>query len=796
MFRPFVYISVSFITGIFLQSIFSFSDISLISAAISFFLLSLFNYLKDKILHSFKILLISILFLGGLHLSLDDAILPENHIKNLVSSRKIKTEKIAEIFFILSDTPDKFEDSLRMKASLTKISQAGKQYKTNGKITVFCRASKPGNPGKVEISPQPGDVCRIVTKLKPIQKYRNGIEKRYENYMMREKIFFSANVASAEAIQIIKKNQSFSIGSYAGSLKAKLTGKIEESFNDQQTASLIKAITLGSIDEELSKLRYQFRMGGIFHIVSVSGIHFSILAVSLIFIFKSLGMSLKKRYLLTTFMLIFFCVMVGAHPSVLRATLMACLYFSARLLSRKGDFINIISFAAFIILLLNPMDLFSPGFQFTFIVSFFIYFSLIQFDKGKNKGILRKTHQAMLISAAAFLAALPLNAYHFNQVSFISLLNNILLVPLMFVAMNAAFIFFVLIIFAIPLTGLIQPVLSVTCKCIIKLTSLSSDIPFLSYRIPTPDIIFVFAYFSFLIILFIKVKNGSKYKMPGIIFSILLVIIALHPFPREKPNVAEVHMLDVGQGLSIFIETANGRVILIDGGGTFNYSDFIGERVVSRFLWNKGIGSIDIIILSHSHFDHIGGLWPVARNFKIKEFWENGLNPQQDIGYQLLIQNLDSGCRRILVREGFKRKIDNVEFRCLSPEKKVKTPAKTRNEDSIVMQIQIPTFTFLETGDIESGIEEELVRKYGEDLHSDILQAGHHGSSKGTTLDFLSNVKPGAVLISAGKGNIFNFPADNLTRRLRELGIKIFRTDFEGKISISATSNGYQISTE
>jgi len=796
MFRPFAYISVSFITGIFLQSIYSFSDISLIAAAVSFFLLSLFIYLKDKILPSFLFLIISILFLGCLHLSLDDAILPENYVKNLVSSGKIKTDKTAEIYFILSDPPDKFEDSLRMKVSLTEIRQMGKRYKTNGTITVFCRAPKPGNPGRVEAGPQPGDLCRIVAKLKPMQKYRNGMEKRYEEYRIREKIYFSANAASTEAIHIIKKNESFSIGAFTGSLKAKLTAKINENFADPQVASLIKAITLGSVDEELSKLRYQFRMGGIFHIVSVSGIHFSILAVSLIFIFKGLGVSLKKRYSLTILMLIFFCLIVGAYPSVLRSTLMACLYFSAHLLSRTNDFINTISLASFIILLLNPMDFFSPGFQFTFVVSFFIYFSLIQFDNKEKRGIWRKAHQAALVSAAAFLASLPLNAYHFNQVSIISLLNNILLVPLMFIAMNAAFIFFIFVILGIPLAGLLQPVLSITCKCIIQLSSLSFDVPFLSYRIPTPNILLVFVYFSLLIILYIRVKNGSEYKMPGIIFSIILIIIALHPFPRERPKGAAVHMLDVGQGQSIFIETASGKTILIDGGGTYTYSEFIGERIISRFLWNKGIGSIDLLILTHSHFDHVGGLWPVARNFKIKEFWENGLNSQQDKGYKLLLENLDTGCRRISVREGFQRKIDSIEFRCLSPVKSLKTRAKTRNEDSIVLKILTPSFTFLLTGDTESGIEEELVRKYGAYLQSDILQAGHHGSSKGTTLDFLSNVKPNSALVSAGKGNIFNFPADNLTRRLRKLGIKIFRTDFDGKISISSANNGYRISTE
>jgi competence protein ComEC len=778
MFRPFAYISVLFITGIFLQSIFGFSDISLIAGAASFFLLSIYQYFKDKINFSFNFLLISIIFLGGLHLSLDDAILPESNIKNLVSSGKINPDKPAEIIFRLSNAPDKFEDSLRISANLTGIRQSGKQCKANGTITVFCRIPKPGNPGKTETGPQPGDICRIVAKLKPMQQYRNGMGNRYEEYRIREKLYFSANVASVKAIHILKQNESFSIGAFAGSLKAKLTAKIDENFSDVQVASLLKAITLGSVDEELSKLRYQLRMGGIFHIVSVSGIHFSILAVSLIYILKKLGISLRKRYIITIFALIFFCFIVGAFASVLRATLMACLYFSARLLSRTSDFTNTISLASFIILLLNPMDLFSPGFQFTFIVSFFIYFSLSQFDNREKHGIWRKAHQAALVSAAAFLASLPLNAYHFNQVSIISLLNNILLVPLMFIAMNAAFIFFILVIFGIPLAGLITPILSITCKCVIQLSSLAFDIPILSYRIPTPNIILVFAYFSLLIVLYIRIKNKSEYKILGIIFLIMLFIIAFQPYPHEKSKGAAIHMLDVGQGQSIFIETAGGKTILIDGGGTFNYSEFIGERIISRFLWNRGIRSIDILILTHSHFDHVGGLWPVARNFKIKEFWQNGLNPQQDIGYKLLRQNLDSGCRSILVQEGFRRKIDNIEFRCLSPEKRLKTPAKSKNEDSIVLQILTPSFTFLLTGDTESNIEEELVKKYGTDLRSNILQVGHHGSSKGTTLDFLSNVRPDAALISAGKGNIFNFPADSIIQRLRGLGIKIFRTDF------------------
>lgn len=794
MFRPFTYISAAFISGIIIQSILSLTDTGLIFSSIICMIISIALFFNNSINRSFIFLIVTFFFLGGLHLASEDGTLPENHIKNLVAYGRLDTEKTAEIIFKLSDFPEPVENGYRLKCNAMRIRQKTKSYDCEGIFTVFCRST--GNEKSVDDihSLAAGDTCRIISKLRPIQRYMNGFEGRYEDYRIREKQYFTSSVPSLQAVQVIKKASKWNISNLAHAQKAGLAAKIDRYFRNEE-ASVLKAVTLGSVDEELTDLRHQLRMSGIFHIVSVSGIHFSILAVSLIFFFKLIGLPLKRRYSFTILFLIFFCLIVGAYPSVLRATLMACLYFAAKLLSKESDFLNTISLASLVILLLNPMNLFSPGFQFTFIVSFFIFHFLEKFSNPETHGVSRKSSEILLVSAAAFLASLPLNAYHFNQISIISILNNILLVPLMFIAMNGALIFFLIVIIGVPLVGLIEPILSIVCRCIIELSAMSYNVPFLSYRIPAPHILLLIIYFIILMNIIYRIKMRKRYLFQSIVFAIIAFIIAIHPISPSETDGTTLEMLDVGQGQSIYIKTSEGKCILIDGGGNNSYSEFMGERILSKFLWSKGIKKIDVLILTHSHYDHIGGLWPVARNFRVSEFWENGLNPKDDVGYKLLKDNLDPKCEKTIIREGFSRNIDDIQILCLSPEKSQDVPLKTRNDDSLVLLFKGDSFSFLITGDIEAQIAEKIAEKYGESVRADILQVPHHGSPKSISELFYSKARPHSALISAGKGNIFGFPSNKILKLLKTNGISVFRTDFQGKISITQSDGLNMINT-
>lgn len=795
MFRPFFYITVSFIAGIIFQTQLGLDAGCYIAVSILLFIRAAVLFFKDKLNNSFILTITVFFFLGGLHLSLEDAILPENHIKNLAAFGKINLEKNAEIKFRLLDIPDITDDECKLRCKIEEIKQHGKTFKATGLLTVFCGSTNVQKDSTNHRYPTAGDFCRIVSKVKQIQTYRNETESRFSDFRIREKQYFTANISSLEAVNVIEKRNILNIRNLALSQKANLAEKIDKYFPDSQESSLLKAVTLGTVDEEMTKLRYQLRMGGIFHIVSVSGVHFSILAVSLVFAFKWLGASLKQRYVFTILSLIFFCFLVGAYPSVLRATLMACLYFTAKLLGKMNDFLNTISLACFVILMINPMNLFSPGFQFTFIVSYFIYYFL---EGRKSTGRSRlqfKLYEVFLVSFAAFLASIPLNAYHFNSVSIISLLNNILLVPLMFVVMNGALLFFIFALTGIPLIFLIKPVLSIACNLILKLSTLCSNISVMSYRIPTPSIWLVLFYFLLLVIIMNKKKKSEKLRLNLMIFIFLLFLIIVYPFPRSIKSAAEMEMIDVGQGQSIFIKTQGGKTILIDGGGNHSCSEFMGERVISRFLWNKGIKSIDLLILTHAHYDHAAGLWPVARNFRIKEFWENGLNPLQDEPYKMLMENLDKNCLKRTIREGYTRKTDGLEILCLSPETDAAMSEKAKNNDSLVLFFKSVGLRFLITGDIETETADDLSFRYGNSLKADILQVPHHGSFNGLSTEFLDFIKPKIALLSVGKGNIFGFPSEKVMNSLLKKQIKIYRTDYNGKIKIGILNKKLSVQT-
>lgn len=249
----------------------------------------------------------------------------------------------------------------------------------------------------------------------------------------------------------------------------------------------------------------------------------------------------------------------------------------------------------------------------------------------------------------------------------------------------------------------------------------------------------------------------------------------------NEPNTSSgdmyVHFIDVGQGDSIFIEFANNETMLIDAGEKDQ-----SDKIVT-YIFEQGHDTLDYVIATHVHSDHIGGMAEVLNNFKIKNFYMTEAKATTKTYDNMMLAVKDSKANVHYVSTGdMIINEDNLVVEVIAPNK----VGKDQNNNSIVVKLRYDDNDFLFTGDMEN--EEDVVG-----MKCDVLKVGHHGSETSTSEKFLDEVEPDYAVISCGLHNSYNHPSDKTLNMLESRGIKIFRTDIQGTIVFK--SNGKDIST-
>ena len=248
--------------------------------------------------------------------------------------------------------------------------------------------------------------------------------------------------------------------------------------------------------------------------------------------------------------------------------------------------------------------------------------------------------------------------------------------------------------------------------------------------------------------------------------------------PPEPYTTIKVHFLDVGQGDSILIQTPN-KAILVDGG-----TASAGQTVIN-YIKAQGITKLDAVVATHPHEDHIGGLVKVIPAFPVTNFHMPNKSHTTRTFENLIGVVNQSGAKRIQAKAGVAFELDGIKAKFIAPNS---TSYSSLNDYSAVLKITHGSNAFLLTGDAESRSEQEMI---GAGLKADVLKVGHHGSNSSTTSSFLKAVSPKAAVISAGRGNSYGHPHQEVLNRLQNAGVEVYRTDEQGMII--ATSDGQKV---
>lgn len=255
--------------------------------------------------------------------------------------------------------------------------------------------------------------------------------------------------------------------------------------------------------------------------------------------------------------------------------------------------------------------------------------------------------------------------------------------------------------------------------------------------------------------------------------------VSLVSLPKLK-----VHFVDVGQGDAICIDFGTTEV-LIDGGEK--------SSGVVEYIKHYVDGDLEVIVATHPHSDHIGGLINVLENFKVQEIWLNGDNNKNTPIFQKFIKAVKAEKAKVYqARRNGTISVANLEFTILNPPETLFDKTNDTNNNSIVLRLQYGSISFLFSGDAEKEAEADILAS-GYKLQSQIFKVGHHASRSSSSPNFLQKVSPKIAIYTAGKGNRYKHPHKETLNALKKIGAKIYGTDKNGTIIVITDGRDYKI---
>lgn len=769
--RPFSFILAIYMLGIVLGKLQAYS----LMLALSFISLSLILLYKNK-----KIIILLLVATMVISYWTSSIQTKKGSELNSLHNENIRVE--AQIIQPPIEKENKKEFYIKTK----QIEVNGKEYLINEKMLANLYYNDEENPN-VNISE--GDIIKFQGKIKIPKGVRNPGGFDYSLYL-RTKGIYSTITITPETIEVLDKQ---SLGFFHETIfwaKNNVEKVIEKNLSKDH-AALLKGVMFG--EKELdNQIKDTFIDSGIAHILAVSGLHVGFLISFVFYITKFIKASNSITFAIMTMVLIFYIFITGGSPSVIRASIMAWIYFFSKIISKKYDGISALSLAGLIILIPNPLLLFTASFQLSFLAALSIvllYPVLLEYLLN-IKYIPSFILKLMAITFAAQIGTLPVSLFHFHQVSIISLITNILIIPSLGVLLLTS-IMAILFYFIVPLVGRYLFFLSgFIFQWIIVIAENFSSIPFSSISLPyfTWQGIILYIFLCLIVGRYIPLQI-KKVKIASCTIVFFLMIIFLMNY--LLPGPLSVTFLDVNQGDSTLIETPNDKIILIDGGG---YPEYQGDKKISQdvllpTLYAKRISKLDFVIVTHPHDDHIKGIEELIGEIPIKavgiyemdnEYTKNFLEKVRMNNIKII--NLAEG-NLIEIEKGMVMEV-------LSPENNffIVDEQKDVNNSSIVIRMDYYKRSFLFTGDIEGEIENRLIDDQ-KDIKVDVLKVAHHGSHTSSSENFLSKAKPSVSVISVGENNTFGHPNLKTIENLRKIPSYIYRTDEKGAIEIK--TNGY-----
>lgn len=782
--RPVIWVTISYIAGILISSILKSLNWFYIAWISAFFCLAVaFLLLKKRKSHISIIILLLFMWTGIVNGRM--ARIDFSGLSSFQGSILSLTGQVLEVV--------QYDSSRAVYIVKTEyVEYEEEKYLTGGKIRLSQYFYGEGETRKTF---DPGDIITIRGELRRPQGMRNPKAFDYRAYLERQGIFYTMSV-SEDQVEL-KGNRSFKWPySWIKAVHNWLKGIMEKNLKDPALA-LLKSMVIGDRGTLPHEVRGEFSKTGLAHILAISGLHVGYIVLALLAVQKILKLPPKIAFLFQVLFLGFYCLLVGATASVIRAAVMAIIVMGGRLLGRRPDPINSMALAALLVLLFRPLDIFDVGFQLSFaaVGGIFLYSNLI---KKALRFLPDFISNSISVSLAAQLGTWPLTLYYFNIISPWAMLTNLLLVPIAGIVVILGFVMLIVSLILPWFESFVGNIIGYICLILIKGNNIMASIPWSSIKMISPSIMFLIIYY--LILWIVSDEKPAFIKRPILwVSGAVSLLLGIAFIKYLLPVPMQIIFLDVGQGDCIYIRTPDKKHILIDGGGRpEGLGSFdIGEDIVVPFLLKNGIGRLDLVVMSHAHDDHIGGLIPVVRDIKVGAFMEfppKGIS-ENYLHLKELVRQKSITC--IYAAQGQRYKIgEKVWIDILYP---IRDQARLQNiggdnenNRSLVMRLQYKDTSVLFTGDMEREVEDYLSGICN--FKVDILKVAHHGSRTSTTEPWIRVIDPQIAVIQVGS-NIFGHPHQEVEERLLRQGAAIYRNDRDGAVICTFINGNWNVYT-
>lgn len=660
------------------------------------------------------------------------------------------------------------------------------------------------------------------------------------HFLARQQIYWSAS-GDTSKVRVLSGRCGARLAGFIFAIRSAALTRLDQLYiDDAYSNGMMQAVLIGATAKLDRMWTEDYRSTGTFHALVISGSHVAVLAAVLLFFLRICAVPRSLALLLTILTAWLYAGVTGWQAPVLRSAVGMSLYGIGRCFFREGRLLNILAAVALLFVVWDPEQLFDASFQLSFLAVALIGAFVVPAlnatsaplawglkDLADEKKDIRmppksaqfRVEMRLLARTLSLVAgvrenvarigivmmarcclyiwevfvtsffiqvglALPMIVY-FHRTSISGLTANAVIVPILSAIVPLGFL----------AIGLNSPVLAHLCAWLLNVAKVAVGIharweP--DWRIPAPPFWLAALFIAALILAAWRVSPGlGRWVRPPAWLAVaaILAVIVIHPFaPVVEHGRFELSAIDVGQGDSLLAGFPQGPLMLIDAGGIPSFGRTkkpgidIGEDVVSPYLWSRSIKHLDIVVMTHAHEDHMGGMSAVLRNFHPRELWTGATQDSPEW------RTIREAAERLHItirpmQRGAPFAFGGATIQVLAPGPDYQPETTPKNDDSLVMRIRFGSTTFLLTGDMEKKIERQLA---GEGLlqHDDVIKVGHHGSRTSSTPELLALEHPAFGIISAGFDNSYGHPHPLIIRALEERRIAVFRTDQLGLITV------------
>lgn len=644
---------------------------------------------------------------------------------------------------------------------------------------------------------EPGDVLVLKGEYVPYQEARNPGNFDAKTYYHAEAVI--GKLQDPKILSVTKPEENVVRMLYR--IRERLRISFEQILSEKQ-GRILSAICLGEKGNMEQEWKMVYQNGGISHILAVSGLHVTLIGMTVFRLLRKIYISYGKSALISGIFSSCYVIMTGAGVSALRALFMFFFWLGAQICGRKYDMRTAMAAAALYLVCSNPLYINTASFWLSFgaVAVISILLPCVQ----KTCWIKNPIVQSVTGSAVIFLGTLPITLYFYYQTAPWSVIANLFVTSLMPYLMGmgllssaAGIVWKYAGVFLAVSAAWLLNFFEVLCE-------FEQKLPMALWIPGRPSLPVILLYYVLLALTGAAAKRQIRTvradgKRKGINRNRLLwlgvFLICLGLMNRRIEQKLSITCLDVGQGDGAWICFPDGIDCLIDGGSSSQKN--VWKYQINDTLKYYGADVIEYIFLSHADSDHTNGILEVLSSYS------RGVDGRNTAG--ITIENLilpytrdpgdfseltalarQQGISVLRMKKGDRIEQNEWSITCIAPEKE--TLSGDKNQDSMVLMLQYQQFRMLFTGDLEGTAEQGL-----DQVQADILKVGHHGSKNGSSQAFLEKVAPKAAIISCGENNRYGHPAQETVERLLEAGAQIFETKKSGAIQIQSDGKHFWV---